>query len=321
MTVRTSGSDGWCLICHNPEWRLVIRSPDVEYRCKPGEFDLVECTKCGHIYVHPLPSYSEIPSLYPNTYYTVNKKSPLWLDGAIYEKKLAADAHKLRRSLSDFNIKSIVDVGAGELSRLARLKEAFGGNTEAIAFDIQFEPDVEQQAQKFGIKLVRGNVETDVEALRDNGHDLIIMRQLIEHLRDPQKAVSNLARKLAPNGLIIIDTPNRGGLDYALFRKKHWGGYHVPRHFHLFNQEALCKIIERAGLVVHRKGYLPSMGFWIISLRNMLGLNSIDRGPSIWEFLRYKNLLVAGSFIVFDALRAKLGFQTSNQFVYALKKG
>jgi hypothetical protein len=62
------------------------------------------------------------------------------------------------------------------------------------------------------------------------------------------------------------------------------------------------------------------MGFWIISLRNMLGLNSIERGPSPWEFLRYKNLLVAGSFIAFDAVRAKLGFQTSNQFVYALKK-
>jgi SAM-dependent methyltransferase len=320
MSLRKAGSDGWCLICHNPEWRLEIRSADVEYRCKPGEFDLVECTKCGHIYVHPLPSYSEIPSLYPTTYYTVNKKSPLWLDGAIYEKKLGADARKLRRSLSGFNIRSMVDVGAGELSRLAKLKEAFGGNVEAIAFDIQFEPDVEEQAKKFGIKLVRGNVETDVEALRENGHDLIIMRQLLEHLRDPQLAVSNLARKLAPKGLMIIDTPNRGGLDYTLFRKKHWGGYHVPRHFHLFNQESLCTLVERAGLRVYRKGYLPSMGFWIISLRNMLGLNSIERGPSFWEFLRYKNLMVSGSFIAFDTLRVKLGFQTSNQFVYALKE-
>jgi hypothetical protein len=132
--------------------------------------------------------------------------------------------------------------------------------------------------------------------------------------------VQNLARKLAPNGLMIIDTPNRGGLDYQLFRKKYWGGYHVPRHFHLFTQDSLTKLIEDAGLTVYRKGYLPSMGFWIISLRNMLGLNSIERGSSFWEFLRYKNLLVAGSFIAFDALRAKLGFQTSNQFVYAQKK-
>lgn len=307
-------------MCANKDWRLVIRSEDVEYRCKPGTFDLVECTQCGHIYVHPLPQYSEISSLYPNTYYTVNKRSPLYLDGAIYEKKLGADARKLRRSLSGFDIKSIVDVGAGEVSRLGKLKEAFGGNVEAIAFDIQFEPNIEEEAKKVGVKLVHGNVETDVDALRDEGHDLIIMRQLLEHLRDPQLAVSNLARKLSPNGLIIIDTPNRGGLDYLLFRKKYWGGYHVPRHFHLFDQPSLVKLIERAGLQVYRKGYLPSMGFWIISLRNMLRLNSIERGGSFWEFLRYKNLLVAGSFIAFDAIRAKAGFQTSNQFVYALKR-
>jgi hypothetical protein len=119
---------------------------------------------------------------------------------------------------------------------------------------------------------------------------------------------------------MIIDTPNRGGLDYKLFRRRYWGGYHVPRHFHLFTQDSLTQLIERAGLTVYKKGYLPSMGFWIISFRVLFGLNSIERGRSFWEFLRYKNLFVAGSFIAFDALRAKLGLQTSNQFVYALKK-
>lgn len=315
------GADGSCLVCGEKRWRLVVRSEDVEYRCKPGLFDLVECAACGHVYVHPLPPYEEIGSLYPNTYYTVNRKSPLFLDGAVYEKKLAADARKLRRSLAGFNIRSIVDVGAGELSRLARLKEAFGGQVEAIAFDIQFEPNVQEEAARFGIRLVNGNIETDIEALKDNGHDLIIMRQLLEHLRDPRRALANIARKLAPRGLAIIDTPNRGGLDYQLFRQQHWGGYHVPRHFHLFRQDSLVRIVEEAGLKVYRKGYLPSMGFWIISLRNRLGLNSIQAGDSGWEFLRYKNLAVAGTFILFDAIRARLGFETSNQFVYALKDG
>ncbi|MEW6159340.1 MAG: class I SAM-dependent methyltransferase [Verrucomicrobiota bacterium] len=315
-----TGSDGSCLMCQNKDWRLVVRSEDIEYRCKPGSFDLVECTRCGHVYVHPLPAYSEIPSLYPATYYTVNKKSPLYLDGYVYEKKLESDARKLRRSLQNFQIRSIVDVGCGEISRLVKLKEAFGGKIEAIALDIQFDDDIVRQAKEHGIKLVHGNVETDLQALRDEGHDLIIMRQLLEHLRDPQIAVKGLARKLAPNGLMIIDTPNRGGLDYGLFRKKFWGGYHVPRHFHLFTQSSLVQLIENAGLSIYRKGYLPSMGFWIISLRNMLGLNSIEAGRSVFEFLRYKNLLVAGSFIAFDTLRLKLGFQTSNQFVFAWKK-
>lgn len=317
----TRGSDGDCLMCRGKEWKLAVRSEDVEYKCKPGPFDVVECVRCGHVYVHPLPPYSEIASIYPNTYYTVNKKSPLSLDGYIYEKKLGQDARKLRRSVGEFNIRSILDVGSGEITRLVKLKEAFGEGVEATALDIQFDEDIIKGAKGSGIKLVNGNVETDLNALKDNGYDLIIMRQLLEHLRDPQLAVKNLAQKLAPKGLMIIDTPNRGGLDYSLFRRQHWGGYHVPRHFHLFRQDSLVKLIENAGLTVYKKGYLPSMGFWIISLRNMLGLNSIARGPSFWEFLRYKNLLVAGTFIAFDTLRVKLGMETSNQFVYAQKKG
>ena len=40
------------------------------------------------------------------------------------------------------------------------------------------------------------------------------------------------------------------------------------------------------------------MGFWIISLRNMKGLNSIAPGNSFWEFLRYKNLPFAAGNVV-----------------------
>lgn len=316
---RFMGRDGACIMCGSPEWTLVVRSEDVEYHCKPGPFDMVQCDRCGHHYVHPLPQYNEIASIYPNTYYTVNKNSPLYLDGAFYEKKLAMDARKLRDSLRGHNIRSIVDVGCGEISRLVELKKAFGEGVEAIALDIQFDDAIVQGAKANGIKLVHGNVETDLNALQDNAHDLIIMRQLLEHLRDPQLAVSGLAKKLTPGGLMIIDTPNRGGWDYYLFRRQHWGGYHIPRHFHLFRQDSLVKLIERAGLKVYHKGYLPSMGFWIISLRNMLGLNSIAAGSSLWEFLRYKNLPLAAFFIVFDTLRLKLGMETSNQVIIAQK--
>jgi SAM-dependent methyltransferase len=166
---------------------------------------------------------------------------------------------------------------------------------------------------------VQGNVESDLGALRDNGHDVIVMRQLIEHLRDPRAALTGLHKKLSPNGLLVIDTPNRGGLDYRLFRKRWWGGYHIPRHFHLFTQQSLVKLLEETGYSIYLKGFTPSIAFWIISFRNKLRLNSIERGKSFWEFLYLKNLPVSGSFYVFDLLWSKLGFETSNQFVFAQK--
>jgi ubiquinone/menaquinone biosynthesis C-methylase UbiE len=312
-----TGVDGSCLICGDKNWRLVVRSEDLEYKCKPGMWDLVECVRCSHVYLHPMPGPEAVPSLYPPWYYTVNPKSPIYLDGKVVEQKLVQDARKLKRLVGSFQVRSIVDIGGGNLTRLVKLKEVFGADAEAICLDLQFDTTALNAAKAAGIKTVQGNVESDLSALRDNGHDLIVMRQLIEHLRDPRVALLGLRRKLSARGLLVIDTPNRGGLDYRLFKRRYWGGYHIPRHFHLFTQESLVKLLAETGYRIHLKGFTPSIAFWIISFRNLLGLNSIERSKSFWEFLYLKNLAASGSFYAFDLICAKLGMQTSNQFVFA----
>jgi SAM-dependent methyltransferase len=315
-----AGTDGNCLICFEKNWRLVVRSEDLEYRCKPGPFDLVECVHCGHVYVHPLPEAADVPSLYPKTYYTVNPQSPIYLDGKVVEQKLVKDAERLKALTSVIKVRSIVDIGGGNLMRMVKIREVFGADVETICLDFQFDQAALEAARAANVRMVQGNVETDLSALRDNGHDVIVMRQLIEHLRDPRAALLGLHQKLSPGGLLVIDTPNRGGLDYHIFKKRHWGGYHIPRHFHLFTQESLIQLLRETGYEIHLKGYLPSLAFWIISFRNMLGLNSTERSKSLFEFLYLKNLPISGSFYVFDALCIKLGLQSSNQFVFAQKR-
>src|SRR5690606_26432920 len=128
-----------------------------------------------------------------------------------------------------------------------------------------------------------------------------------EHLRDPRAALMALRGKLSDRGVLVIDTPNRGGWDYRLFRKRYWGGYHVPRHFHLFTLRSLAQLLGECGYVVERQGCTPSIAFWIISLRNALGLNSIERGRRWVEFLNLKNLPVVGTFYVLDLIWSRLG--------------
>lgn len=311
-----------CLICGAPEWRLVVRCPDLEYCCREGTWDLVECARCGHVYLHPLPAVSEVAALYPPWYYTVNRRSPIYLEGGVVEAKMVKDARNLRAQLGNRTVRSIVDVGGGNLTRMVKLKQVFGvgapgQGVEAVCLDLQFDPAVVEPARAAGVRLVEGNVESDVSALRDGGHDLIILRQLIEHLRDPRAALRQLRAKLSAQGLLVVETPNRGGLDYRLFRRRNWGGYHVPRHFHLFTQSSLIRLLEECGYTVTRRGFTPSIAFWIISLRNALGLNSIERGRSFWEFLALRNLPVAGAFYALDLAWLALGQETSNQFVHA----
>lgn len=338
-----AGSDGHCLICGHPEWRLVVRAPDFEYRCRPGEWSLVECTRCGHVSVHPLPEVADVPALYPPWYYTVNPKSPIYMAGPVVEAKMVKDAENLRRRLGPLEVRSVVDIGGGNLTRLIKLKEVFSrapsegratrasgtgearvtrlSEVEAVCLDLQFDAAVVRQAEAAGLRCVTGNVETDVTALRDGGHGFIMLRQLIEHLRDPRAALRQLLPKLAPGGVLYVETPNRGGWDHRLFRRRFWGGYHIPRHFHLFTQESLAGLLRECGYEVVQAGCTPSIAFWIISLRNALGLTSIERGRSLWEFLNLKSLPVVGAFYVLDLLWLKLGGRTSNQFVFARRAG
>jgi SAM-dependent methyltransferase len=190
---------------------------------------------------------------------------------------------------------------------------------DAACLDLQFDAAILRQAERAGIRCVVGNIETDVSALGGDGYDLIILRQLIEHLRDPRAALRQVRGLLSRTGMLIIDTPNLGGWDYRLFRRRWWGGYHIPRHFHLFTLESLARLLRECGFRVERQGCTPSIAFWIISLRNALGLNSIERGRSFWEFLNLKNLPVVGSFYIADLAWSRLGGRTSNQFAWATR--
>jgi SAM-dependent methyltransferase len=312
-----------CLICGGVEARVAVRAPDFEYQCQPGEWTLACCSTCGHVFIDPMPRVEDVPALYPPSYYTVNPRSPIFMEGAVVDAKMTRDAENLRRQLGRREVRSIVDIGGGNLTRLMRLKEVFSRGAsepvEAVCLDLQFDSAVVEQARASGVRCVQGNVETDLSALQDGRHDLIILRQLIEHLRDPRAALRQIHAKLSPGGVLVIDTPNRGGWDYRLFRRKYWGGYHIPRHFHLFNLESLARLLRECGYRIERQGCTPSIAFWVISFRNALGLNSMARGDSFWEFLTLKSLPVAGAFYVLDLIWSRLGGQTSNQYVFAAR--
>jgi ubiquinone/menaquinone biosynthesis C-methylase UbiE len=311
---KASTSGNWnCLVCGAGKFTTATVGPDYEYDCAPGPFELSQCVKCGHVSLNPLPKAEEVAALYPPTYYTVNPASPLYLHGFIYQNKIRFDVKRIRSYADVTGLRSIVDVGCGDAARLFELRKIVPAETECIGLDLRIQPEMMERARAARIQLVEGS-ESNLSELRDSGHDLIIMSQILEHLRDPIDALENLHAKLSPEGLLLLETPNRGGLDYFLFRRRYWGGYHLPRHFHLFTKDSLAEAAQRAGYRIVKQGSLPSPGFWILSLRNALGLRSSHRGRSVFEFLNFSNLPAVGAFTVFDRICIAAGLPTSNQF-------
>ena len=70
--------------------------------------------------------------------------------------------------------------------------------------------------------------------------DYILLQDVIEHVEDPRKLLSQLDGLLAPGGYILIGTPNAANID---LRKpeisEFYNSIHVPYHFHIYTPEVL----------------------------------------------------------------------------------
>lgn len=311
-----------CPICRHDAAEAVAEGEDFEYRSMPGPFEIFRCEACGHLYLDPLPPPDVLPALYPPTYYTVNPESPIQFTRFLREQKLRRDLGRIVSLMGERLPRSVVDLGCGDGERLARLGGALAergaADVDLCGVDLQPDPHRLEELGGRGVRMISRDIEEGLDFLPDGGTDLVIMCQLIEHLRDPVAILDSLKRKLAPGGRLLLETPSPRGYDYRLFRRRYWGGYHFPRHFHVFTPGTLAGAVLRAGLRVGRAGYLPS-GFGIVSLRNRLGLSSVGRGRSFSEFISMKSLVTVGFFAAIDLAWIAVGGATSNQYLLAEK--
>ena len=69
---------------------------------------------------------------------------------------------------------------------------------------------------------------------------------------------------------MFIVTDNTGSPDFSLFKGRHWGGYHFPRHTYLFNRRNLGLLLEKLGMQVESVRSAISPVNWVYSIRNWI---------------------------------------------------
>jgi len=308
-----------CAICGESSGTVIGVGEDYEYGTLPGPFRYFRCLKCNHMFLADLPERNQVATIYPPSYYTNNPSSPLFLKGMIYRKKIEMDVKRISEVVRGRRVRSILDVGCGDCARLIGLKRGEDGTERKLhGLDFSFSEQVVEIAKKNGLLLIPGNIET-FEA-KSAKFDLVMMSQLIEHVYDPCAVIKSVRTLLNPGGILVIETPNWDSLDFRLFKKRYWGGYHYPRHFNIFSHASLKAMVQQNGLEVIKQSFLPSPGFWILSLRNMAGLNSRQSSGSWLEFLDFGNIAVVGLFALLDKIMIAAGGSTSNQYLVAEKR-
>ena len=106
-----------------------------------------------------------------------------------------------------------------------------------------------------------------VEALT-GPYDLVTSLEVIEHVNEPRIFVQGLADALAPNGLLILSTPNRTATSRLLLIALGEGTGRIPRGTHDWDKflapDELCALLRDAGLeILDRSGlsWNPMSGF------------------------------------------------------------
>ncbi len=109
---------------------------------------------------------------------------------------------------------------------------------------------------------------TPVEQVSDSGYDLVTSMEVIEHVADPAAFVRALAAKLAPDGLMILSTPNRTPMSRLAMITigESIGG--IPKGTHdwakFITPDELTALLDDAGLEVTDSSGLafdPARGF------------------------------------------------------------
>jgi SAM-dependent methyltransferase len=86
-----------------------------------------------------------------------------------------------------------------------------------------------------------------------NVFDVVIAWHVLEHLAEPQRALSAAVRALRPGGRLIASVPNLDSIQ-ARLGGPDWFHEDVPRHAVHFTRRGLLRLLDRAGFTVERLG-------------------------------------------------------------------
>lgn len=281
-----------CCLCGVDDADPVSVGEDFEYRTSPDTFLAMRCRRCGLVYLNPRPSTADAPRIYPPEYHAFDFSAERY--GLAYKVRCRLETRRLRRYCHGLGESArILDVGCGDGFHL-RLLRAVGKAGWTIAGVDSSERAV-REARAAGLDVHLGTIqEVDLPLAT---YDLALLIATLEHVDDPPAVLARIHALLRPGGRVAIVTDSTATLDFRVFGGRHWGGYHFPRHWNLFNPQALRTLAGNVGFEVESLATIVSPVNWVYSIRNAL----VDWGAPSWLVERF-SLKSTGSLAIFTAV-------------------
>lgn len=253
-----------CPFCNYDDYVIVAQGKDFECNLSDQEFTMVRCKKCGLLRLNPRPKIDELSFIYSSTY-----------NAYIFESKLGRIMkffrnYYLRRMIVPLKkiIPSnavILEGGCGDGDFLINLKKFGNINWKLSGNDIS--ETAKEKLKNASIEFYPGRFE-DLD--KNKKFDVIILKDVIEHLDQPGKVFASVNEILKANGLFIIETPNPDSWDAHIFGKRYWAGWHFPRHWTIYNKSQINDHLMKNGFKIIKITPNLSPVSWLYSIKYFL---------------------------------------------------
>ncbi len=206
-------------------------------------FSIRRCRNCGVLKTTPVPS-----DLAP--YYATDLAATMTVAGsslfaALRQRQLSREARRLQEYAATHRI---VDIGCGTgdfaiAARRAGLQVLAADAASAAPRALRTEP---------GIAYTRFDFETyDLAGPRPAGPYTVVLRHVLEHVRDPVRLLERLREQGGQTFYIVV--PNAACTERRALGR-HWYLWDPPRHLWHFDDATLDLACRRAGLAIAARG-------------------------------------------------------------------
>lgn len=201
---------------------------------------LLKCTHCEILSLGPQPSNAWLAEEYRGYY--VKRKT------VFKRPKQAFFEHLLKSNVGDLNGKEILELGSGEGDCVAAVNSLWPG---AVVTAVESNPESVPHFSGLRCQHLNQSIEEWLNGNSPKRFDVILLFDLLEHLRDPLAVVSQLkSLHLKPDGVILATFPNADSLSRRWMGPL-WIQFKVE-HLHYFSRGSVHALAKNTGLVTSK---------------------------------------------------------------------
>jgi SAM-dependent methyltransferase len=217
-------------------------APGPQLRFVKDGFSIVECRRCGLVYVGDHLAGIDFQSLYGESYYR-GGNAQVFADYLGEERARRAVARRKLWSLRRLTANGrLLDVGCAAGFFLAEARRYFDvQGVELSEYSSRF------AREHLGLPVFTGSLAA--AKLAEASFDLITLWDVIEHVPDPLNVLRECRRLLRPSGHVVLTTGDIGS-GYAVRTGSNWHLLAPPWHLYYFSRRTMTSMADRAGLSI-----------------------------------------------------------------------